>query len=224
MAVKSAPPAGSKGSMLLWTRTHQADVLPGRDGLALAANLAHHATTTTALDVVPWVSVFGLPLGTVVYSARVDSHAAIDAALTALDDDESYQQRIADASRTLSVGRREDTLGEVVNLTGSGDSVGNFATVVQARCAPGCIAEATAWGADVLSLVSKVTGLDGAFLRGLYGPWATLVWISLAESMEEIDIATGALAADATYLERVDDAGPLFFPGSASRRLLRRLS
>jgi hypothetical protein len=46
----------------------------------------------------------------------------------------------------------------------------------------------------------------------------------LAETMEEVDIATASLAADGTYLERIDDAGPLFLPGSASQRLLRRLT
>ena len=92
-----------------------------------------------------------------------------------------------------------------------------------AQCAPGRIAEATAWGVDILSHASKLTGLDGFFVRNLYGPWATLVWISVAETMEEIDGAVAARAADATYLERIDDGGPLFHPGSASQRLLRRL-
>lgn len=77
---------------------------------------------------------------------------------------------------------------------------------------------------DGISHASKMTGLDGSFLRALYGPWATLVWISLAETMEEVDIATASLSGDGTYLERIDDAGPLFLPGSASQRLLRRLA
>ena len=89
---------------------------------------------------------------------------------------------------------------------------------------PARIAEATAWGIDILSHASKTTGLDGSFLRALYGPRATLAWILLAETMEEVDIATGSLAADGTYLERIDDAGPLFLPDCASQHLLRRLT
>ena len=50
------------------------------------------------------------------------------------------------------------------------------------------------------------------------------LWIMLAETMEEVDIATGSLAADGTYLERIDDAGPLFLPDSTSQHLLRRLT
>jgi hypothetical protein len=200
--------------MLLWTRTRQLDGLHWPDACASAVESTRHAAATTGLEVVPWTGVYGLPLGTVVYSVRVETQSAIAAALTTL----------VDSGRTLDDGPGQDAIGELVSSAGAGESTARFASVVLAQCAPGRIAEATAWGVDVLSHASKATGLDGLFLRGLYGPWASLVWISLAESMEEIDDSAAALAADPTYVERIDDAGPLFIPGSASQRLLRRLT
>jgi hypothetical protein len=193
--------------MLLWTRTSQAH------GVDTPVELADHATGTAGIEVVPWAGVYGLPLGTVVYSAQVESQSAVAAALTTL----------AEAGLALGDGSGEDTIAELLSTTGSGESTARFASVVLAQCAPGRIAEAIAWGVDVLSHGSKATGLDGLFLRSLYGPCASLVWISLAESMEEIDGSAAALAADPTYGERIDDAGPLFIAGSASQRLLRRL-
>jgi hypothetical protein len=200
--------------MLLWTRTRQVDGLQGGEATASAAEIARCTAATTGLEVVAWAGVYGLPLGTVVYSAQVESQSAMAAALTTL----------TESGRTLDDGPAEDTVAELVSTAGSGATAARFASVSVAQCAPGCIAEASAWGVDVLSHASKATGLDGLFLRGLYGPWASLVWIALAESMEEIDDSAAALAADPTYLERIDDAGPLFIPGSASRRLLRRLT
>jgi hypothetical protein len=191
------------GAMLLWTRTRQVD---GQDP-ASPVELAHHAAATTGLEVVPWAGVYGLPPGTVVYSARVESQSAMAAALPTLDGSPG-----------------EDAIAELLSAAGSGGTTVRFASVVAARCAPGRIAEATAWGIDILSHASKATGLDGLFLRALYGPWASLAWISLAESMEEVDVAVAALAADPTYVERIDDAGPLFLPGSGTQLLLRRLS
>jgi hypothetical protein len=200
--------------MLLWTRTRQIDVGAGPEAITSAGELARHATAITGLGVVPWAGVYGLPLGTVVYSIQVESQSAMATALAAL----------AESGRTLDHGPGEDAIGELVSTAGSGESIARFASVVLARCAPGRMAEGTAWGVDALSHASKATGLDGLLLRGLYGPWASLVWISLAESMEEIDDSASALAADPTYVERIDDAGPLFLPGSSSQRLLRRLS
>lgn len=187
--------------MLLWTRSCHA----GSEKVAV--DHARRASASTGLDLVPWVSVYGLPCAAVVYSVQVESQAAMAAALA-----------------TLELDPGEDSIGEIVSVAGPGGSVGNFASVVLAQCAPGRIAEATAWGVDILSHASKLTGLDGVLVRGLYGPWATLAWIAVAESMDEVDDAAAALAADTSYLERIDDAGPLFLPGSASQRLLRRLS
>jgi hypothetical protein len=133
---------------------------------------------------------------------------------------------LARSGRPLDAGAAagEDAIGQLVSTSGPGGGTSRFASVVLGQCAPGRIAEATAWGVDILSHASKTTGLDGLFGRALYGPWASLVWISLAESMDELDDSTAALAADPTYAERVDDAGPLFLPGTTSQRLLRRLS
>lgn len=199
--------------MLLWTRTRQIDGLQWPDECGSAVEAAQHAAATTGLDVVPWAGVYGVPLGTVVHSAQVESQSAMAAALTTL----------AQSGRTLDGGPGEDAVAVLVSTAGAGPTTARFASVVLAQCAPGRIAEATAWGVDVLSHASKATGLDGLFLRSLYGPWASLVWIALAESMEEVDDSAASLAADPTYLERIDDAGPLFIPGSASQHLLRRL-
>jgi hypothetical protein len=210
--------------MHLFTRTRQVDILQGPEASAFATSMAELASEVMEVEVVPWASVYGLPLGTVVYSAQVESQAAVAAALAKLSADAGYQRLIAETGSRLYLGPGEDAIGEIVSIAGTGESIGNFASVVLAQCSHGRIAEATAWGVDILSHASKVTGLDGAFLRGLYGPWATLVWINLAESMDEVDNATAALAADTTYLERIDDAGPLFLQGSVSQRLLRRLT
>jgi hypothetical protein len=200
--------------MLLWTRTRRTDGLRWTDACASAVGVAEQAAATTGLEVVPWATVYGSPLGTVLYTARVESQAAMAAALTTL----------AGSGRTLDDGPGEDAIGELVSTAGTGRTTARFASTVRSRCAPGRIAEAMAWGVDILSHASKATGLDGLLLRNLYGRWASLVWISLAESMEEIDDSAAALAADPTYVERIDDAGPLFLPGSASQHLLRRLS
>ena len=210
--------------MHLFTRTCQVDILQGPEALILATDMAHLTSKVTGLEVIPWTSVFGLPLGTVVYSAQVECQAAVAEASAKLSADPGYQRLVAESGRRLYTGPGEDAIAELVSVAGSGESTGNLASVVVAQCAPGRIAEATAWGVDILSHASKTTGLDGSFLRALYGRWPTLVWISLAETMEEVDIATASLAADGTYVERIDDAGPLFLAGSASQRLLRRLT
>jgi hypothetical protein len=209
--------------MHLFTRTRMIDPARAREAHAFAVDLSRYASATTGLEVVPWATVYGRWSGTVSYTARVESQAAMAGALATLAADAGYRERIADRAGHALPGPVEDTIGEFVRFAGSGTNVGTLASVTTGRCAPGRIAEAMAWAVDVLSLHSKVTGLDGALVRSLYGPWATLIWISVADSWDDVDASAAALTADATYLERIDDAGPLFLAGSAEQHLLRRL-
>jgi hypothetical protein len=55
--------------------------------------------------VIPWAGVFGFPLGTVVYSARVESQAAVADALAKLSADPGYQRLVAESGRRLSRAR-----------------------------------------------------------------------------------------------------------------------
>lgn len=173
--------------------------------------MAQLASTATGLEVIAWTSVFGLP------SAR--SSTAPGSVCK-----RSQSTRSRRRGRQLRTRPGEDSIAKLVGFAGSGERTGNFASAIVAECPRGRIARPAAWGVDILSHVSELTGLDGWFLRALYGPWATLVTISAAENMEEVDDATASLAAGASCVDRIDDAGPLFVPGSASHRLLRRLA
>ena len=209
--------------MQLFTRTRTINVEHADDAHAFAVDMGQYVSATTGLDVVPWATVYGGAAGTVTYSARVDSQGAVAAALATLAADPGYQSRLATSVGHLFTGPVDDAFSEFVSFVGSGGNVGKLVSITTAQCAPGRTAEAMAWGVDILSHASKVTGLDGALVRALYGPYATLAWISLADTWDEVDASTVALAADATYLERIDDAGELLLAGTVSRRLLRRL-
>ncbi len=209
--------------MHLFTRTRTIDPAHAGEAHAFAVALGRYASVTTGVEVVPWATVYGGAVGTVSYTSRVESQAAMAETLATLAADSGYQERIADRAGHALPGPVEDTIGKFVSFAGSGGNAGTLASVTTARCAPGRNAEAMAWAVDSLSHRSKVTGLDGALVRSLYGPWATLVWIHLADSWDDVDASSATLTADATYLERVDDAGPLFLAGSAAQRLLRRL-
>ena len=50
------------------------------DGLVYAAEIAQYVSQKTGLEVVPWATLYGEPVGTVSWSARVESQAAMGAA------------------------------------------------------------------------------------------------------------------------------------------------
>ena len=194
-----------------------------QDGLGYAVEIAQYVSEKTSLEVIPWATVYGAPIGSVSWSARVESQAAMGAAQDALLADPGFQERVT-RNAQLFVGLPEDSIGEFVGFSGAGDTVRQYASIVTAQCAAGKVTDAMAWGVDMMQYAGKLTGLDTSIVRGLYGPFATLVWISLADTLEQVDAANAAMSGDPTYLERLDQAGDLFLPGSGAQLLIRRLA
>src|SRR5215208_5063841 len=123
--------------MHLFTRTRTIDTANAPEALAFSVEHAHYVSKVTGLEVIPWASVYGDPVGTISSSVRVESQAAMGAALATLAADAGYQKRVAEAAGRLFVGPTEDAIGEFVSFAGAGGSDGNFATVITAQCAPG---------------------------------------------------------------------------------------
>jgi hypothetical protein len=208
--------------MYIFSRTRTVNPEHMQEAMTYSVEVAKHVTNVSGFEVYPWTSVYGMPIGTNSWSARVDSHAAMGVAQEKLLKDKGYQKLIADASR-LFVGPAEDVMMEFVSASGDG-KVQQFASLVSAQCAPGRISDAMGWGVDIMNHVAKVTGRNAAMVRGLYGPWATIGWITSADSLEDVDSANAAIAADAKYIQRIDEGGPLFVASSARQWLIRRLS
>src|SRR5581483_1786952 len=151
------------------------------DGLAYAADIAQYVSKKTGLDVNAWAALYGAPLGTVSWSARVDSQAAMGAASATLLADAEYQERLAANLHRFDSGA-EDAIGEFVAFSGTG-APRQYVSIVTAQCQLGKIADAMAWGADIMQHAAKLTGADHSLVRGLYGPFGRLVWIALHDSL-----------------------------------------
>jgi hypothetical protein len=213
----------SKGAnMYLHSRTRTARPERLAEATVWAAEAAAQVTKITGIAVSPWTCVFGLPAGSLSWSARVESHAEIGAMKEKIALDKTYAKLLAQTA-TLFEGPAQDHLVEFVAMAGSPNS-GRYASLVRAECASGNVGKAMAWGVDTMKHVAKITNLPGSFVRSLYGEWGGVGWITLGDSFDDVDKANQAIAADTGYVERLDLAGTLFRPGSASTVLLQNLS
>lgn len=209
--------------MYLFSRTSVADPAKFNDAAAFAVDISATVSSISGLEVSCWTVVYGAPLGTVVWSATVESHGAMAAASEKLLADTGYMEKV-EAASDLFVGNAEDQLVDMVAMVGDGGHTGEYASVVTAQCAGGHAAEAMAFGVDILNYTAGLTGLDGVFGRSLYGAWGSVGWISLAASLDQVESANAAMAADASYAQRVDGAGSLFVETATQSRLTRRIA
>ncbi len=207
--------------MYLFSRTRTANPARVAEAQTWAAEAAAQVTKTTGVTITPWTCLFGLPAGSLSWSARLESHAEVTAIQEKVALDKTYAKLLEKAPE-LFVGPAQDHLVEFVAMAGT-PNAGRYASLVRAQCAGGHVGEVMAWGVDTMQHVAKITGLPSSFVRSLYGEWGGVGWIMLADSMADIDNANKAIAADTGYIERVDLAGTFFHPGSASQVLLQNL-
>jgi hypothetical protein len=209
--------------MYLFVRNRSA--APDRifEAAAWAVEMAERVSGITGLQISANQAEYGKPLSSLSWSTTVGSYAEMGAAREKLLADPGYLEAIQ-AGNGLFDGPAEDALIDIIATAGDGGHRGAFASMITAQCAPGKIGEAMAFGVDIMIHVAGVTGRDGVFSRSMHGPWASVGWISLSDSLDEVDAATAALNADPDYVAKVDASKDLFLPGSGAGLLTRRIS
>lgn len=209
--------------MYLFVRTRSA--VPERifEATVWATEMAEQVSGITGLRIAANQVEYGAPLNSFSWSTTVGSYAEMGAAREKLFADPGYLESIQAASG-LFEGPPEDSLIDIIATAGDGGHRGGFASMITTQCAAGKIGEAMAFGVDIMNHVSAVTGRDGVFGRSMHGPWAGVGWITLSDSLDEVDAFNAALEADPDYLTKVDASKDLFLPGSGVGRLTRRIS
>jgi hypothetical protein len=209
--------------MYLFIRSGQMQRERALEALTFATEICGEVEKVTGVEVHAWSVLYGDEINNVSWTARAESHAAMGAISAKLQADAGYMARTAEAAELFTTAPI-DTFAEVLATVNETDALGTYSSVVMAQCAAGKIAEAMAWGVDIFNHVGKVTGRPGLFIRSLYGPWASLAWVALADTLEEVDAASTAMSSDPGYIEMIDQAGDLFLPGSGQSRLSQRIA
>lgn len=209
--------------MNLFSRNLSVDPLRAVEGYTFGAELAARVTKTTGLAVSVWRPLYGTPAGTISFSCRVDSLAAMGAASDKLEADKGYMDLLASNDGRL-IGPLQDNMSQFVSIAGEPNLAGRYVSIITAQMAPGKLMESMTWSVEILEHVVKLTGVGGSLVRGLFGPYATIAWLGLYESLEQLDTADAQEMADEAYLNSVNGAGDLFVTGSVSSVLLQRVN
>jgi hypothetical protein len=168
-------------------------------------------------SVATWTATFGAQSGSVRWTLRVD-HL-------------SHLQNWVDSARGYGTSaphpdgdrRRSDVtdiVAEVLMQTGDSTST-RFTAVTTARCAPGCSAEAMAWGSDLTRLVADLIDRPITFVRTVFGPASELAWhVDLAD-LDDVERFDRLATTDPAWIETTGDGGGYFLPDAFDHQLWR---
>lgn len=191
---------------------------------AWATDMRQYVSDKAGREIGLWSVLFGAPLGTMVYSARVEGLADLQSIGAALLAEADYHAKLA-SGREFSVGPPVDQISTpVYGELGDPPPVGSVAVVTTATIANGAYAEAIAWSVEIAQYVEGVTGFRSTFLVDDFGPFGQVRWIGVAPDVAAADAAGQKLNADAGYLDKLSAAGKLFAQGSGHRGLASRVA
>ncbi len=197
---------------------------PPAEAMAYAVEMRAHVSGLAGREISLWSVGFGAPLGTMIYSARVEGLADLQSITTPILADAEYHAKLAKGAAYAS-GPAEDSLLQPINgEIGDPPPVGSLAVLTSAVVANGAYEAAIGWGIDMAEHVTAVSGMPTLFLSQQYGPFGAVGWIGVAADGSAVDAANAAINADAAYLAKLGAVGDLFVEGSGHRMLATRVA
>ena len=196
---------------------------PPADVRAWAIGIAESFGEATGRTPEVWTCIAGGTIGHHTWSMPCDGSAElIELSMQALAD-EAYLAKIEEG-RPFFVGQPRDTIHRAFNDVGPADSEpGHVCNVTTAVASAGSLGQAVGWGLETAEYVTRLTGVDAAFLGTAAGNFSRLTWMSVVDSARKADEATRTINADDGYLKLIGRGGQYFVDGSARTMLFLRV-
>ena len=207
--------------MLIFAR--QATLANGQQlaGTTFAVEIAAQASAITGAPISVYQSVFGLPLGTILWTERLESQAEFGAQTAKLMANAAYVSAVDKAGQLFAPGA-EDLLINVVST--SLNAPKPIVITTTATLANGKFEQSMEFGVTVQQHLAKTTGFGTTFATDVFGTYGGVRWMTGVDTMAEVDTFQQALGTDTALLALISSAAELFVPGSGRNGLLRRIN
>ena len=163
--------------MLLFSRIATLTGSPRR-AMPWAVGITEYVNAHGSLPVTCWAGNFGYPIGTVAWSAMVESQAALVAGTGQLLADPGYLD-LLDGAADLIAAPGHDLLREVLyGAPGDPPPVGSLVNVTTATAVVDRMADALGWAVEIAQHVENVIGSPVMVLTDVFGTMGGIAWIS----------------------------------------------
>ena len=209
--------------MLLFSRVVTLTGSP-RQALPWALGITEYVNGHSDLDVSLWSYTFGQPLGTLAWSAVVESQVALAESTAKLLTDDGYFD-LLDQAQGLVTQPGVDHLRELVyGQPSEPPAIGAVATITTATAMVDRMADAVGWGVEIAQYVTEVTDAPVGVLTNVYGQMGEIAWIGVQPDLASGEAVRTKLGADPGYLSRLAATKELFVPASGYVSHLSRIA
>ncbi|MEY2401366.1 MAG: hypothetical protein QOJ08_1477 [Ilumatobacteraceae bacterium] len=179
-----------------------------------ATKITEYVNAHGTVPVTCWAGTFGYPIGTVAWSAMVESQAQLVAGTTQLLADDGYLDLLEEAADLITT-PGEDTLRELIYGTpGDPPPIGSVAAITTAVAMVDRLADAIGWAVEIGQFVESTVDAPIIVLTDVFGAMGGITWILAQPDFVASDGGRAKLVGNADYLKQISGSKDLFIPGS----------
>ncbi len=208
--------------MYLFSRTRTARADKVLEAMPHAVEIASKVTQITGLDIFVWNYRFGQPVGTMMWSCRLDSQSQLFEATEKLAADATYVDMVLGLS-DLFEGPSVDQMMHVVSAN-PGETPAKYIQFNTAKMAAGKYAQAIEFGVKLQQYAAESLDRPTFFVSAAYGGFGDVGWLTGSNTLAELDAGAEWQQTDAGFHEMVTSAADLFVEGSGEQLLIERIN
>jgi len=194
------------------------------DAMAWSVKITEKVNGIADTPVALWSSLMSPDAGRLTWSTAVEYLATLTTMMDKLLADPGYLDLAEEGSR-FTGGRATDGLVRFIHADRDGVATAQFSTVVRAVLAPGSLVDGTVLGVEIAERAKAITGRPTSFGASQSGTYGEVGWIALYDSIDQVQAAGEALAADADFAALLDArASKAYLAGLSSQVINRRVA
>jgi hypothetical protein len=191
------------------------------DSMAWSVKITEKVNAVAETPVLLWSSLMSPDLGRLTWSTAVEDLSTLASMDDKLMADPGYLELVEEGTR-FTGGTATDGLVRFIHADRDGVATAQFSTVVRAVIAPGAFVDGTVLGVEIAERAKAITGRPTSFGASQSGVYGEVGWIALYDSIDQVQAAGEALAADAEFAMLLDERASKAYIAGASTQVINR--
>jgi len=212
--------------MYLFSRTARLGEGNPQKQLDWALRITEKVNQISEIPVQLWTTVFSPTSGRLVWTATVENLVELETIENKLIADSGYVNLVEEGGAHASGDPIDDGLLQFIHADPrSAEIDAQYATTVQATLAPGGSVKGIELGVETAQKAGEITGCPTSFAMNVTGAYGSVEWITVYASIEDMQRAGEAIAADTSFNEKVDkELSKVYLPGVTTQTAFRKVA
>lgn len=196
-----------------------------RDSMAWAVGITEKVNQITSLGVELWRPTMSPGITGLSWNCFVEDLTALETAEQKLLVDEGYLAEFERGASFFGNNPIDDQVAQVLFGDVDPSASPTYAAVVTSELAPGAFTKGIEAGIQIAARAGELGGLPTAFLLSTTGTYGGVTWITVADTLQDLERGEQASNSDPGFVELIDQLAPgVYLPGVTTTTIYTKVA